>query len=511
MNYIQFAIDTILEYQYLIVTFVGLFIIWQLIKLLPAYKEFMEIYRFSKTVPGPTVREFLKNAKRERVLPWIEELRKEHGRMFGIWFGTHYTVFLTDPDLVRQLLSNNHLLYKSHNYEITRPWLGNGLLTNGGPTWHQRRKMLTPAFHFKILSLFKQPMEDNCDILIRKLNEKAITGEEFDVYPYITLFAMDVICETAMGIKKHAQMNSDSEYVKAVQMVCRALHKQSFSFWYRFSFIFNRSEVRQERDKALEILHKETRQTIAVRRKLLEKEHILNGTNGTVPNGNSTEDTLGVKRRMAFLDMLLISQKEGMPINDEEIREEVDTFMFEGHDTTSSAIAFTLYLLSLHSDVQQKVYEEIQNFEGRENETMKYLEAVLKESMRLYPPVPFFSRIVHDKFILDNIIEIPKGVTVSSNAFLVHRNPKYFPDPYKFDPERFLNTEKEMHPYAFVAFSAGPRNCIGQKFAMLELKCTISKLVREFEILPAKDSKPILLAELIMKSDNGIRIRLKKR
>lgn len=95
-------------------------------------------------------------------------------------------------------------------------------------------------------------------------------------------------------------------------------------------------------------------------------------------------------------------------------------------------------------------------------------------------------------------------------GYLLHRNPEIYPNPEAFIPERYL-TDKDYHPYAFVGFSAGPRNCIGQKFAMLELKCTLSKLLRAFEILPVAGFEPIPLPELVMKTANGVKVRLRKR
>lgn len=171
----------------------------------------------------------------------MSELRERYGTVFRIWFGKDLTVFFSDPDDIKQILGDNTLLYKGRNYKLLEDWLGKGLLTNGGESWHRRRKMLTPGFHFKILSEFKQPMEKNCDILISQLNSVA-DGREFDIYPFITLFALDVISETAMGIQTHALIKSESEYVKAVQtLVFEAIIQNRYIMYPIFQNVPRRS------------------------------------------------------------------------------------------------------------------------------------------------------------------------------------------------------------------------------------------------------------------------------
>uniref|UniRef100_A0A1I8NHL3 Uncharacterized protein n=1 Tax=Musca domestica TaxID=7370 RepID=A0A1I8NHL3_MUSDO len=432
------------------------FALWALfMRCLPKIMEFIKLRQWSSSIPGPTISELIENVKKGQILSWFKELRQKHGSTFRIWFGKDLMVFFTDPEDIKQLLGNNNLLYKSSNYKIVTPWLGNGLLTNGGESWHTRRKFLTPAFHFRILSEFKEPMEENCRILMRRLDEK-VEGGEFDIYPYITLFALDVICETAMGIKKNAQMQSESEYVKAVQQICHILHKRSFSFWQRNNIFFKFTQDGRKRDACLKILHDETDRVIKLRRKMLEDSKIT-----SMLEAEKSCDSFGQKKRFAFLDMLLISQMEGVPLTDREIREEVDTFMFEGHDTTSSAIGFAIYLLSQHAEVQKQAYEEAVAFEGREKESMPYLEAIIKETLRLYPSVPFYSRSVKEDLQVGQIT-VPKGASVSILSYMVHRDEQYYPEPEKFDPSRYFKNEKDLHPFSFVAFSAGPRNCIGE-------------------------------------------------
>uniref|UniRef100_A0A1A9W8I1 Cytochrome P450 n=1 Tax=Glossina brevipalpis TaxID=37001 RepID=A0A1A9W8I1_9MUSC len=482
------------------------FALWAIfMRCLPQIIDLIRIKQWSESIPGPSLWQFVRKSRKIGVLDWLKLAHKQYGPVFRIWMGKDLFVFFTDPDDIKTLLSSTSLLHKSSNYKQLDSWLGEGLLLNGGEAWHERRKLLTPAFHFNILSEFKEPMEENCQILIERLKEKATTGEPFDVYPYITLFALDVIYETAMGLKKHAQLESDSVYVKAVQEICRIYLQRNYSILHRNNTFFKFSKLGREHRACVRILHDETDRLLKLKRKMFEE-----CTTDILKTKVNLSDDLKGKRRLAFLDMLLISQMEGMPLTDKEIREEVDTFMFAGHDTVSSVIAFTIYLLSQNANIQQQAYEELLDAARDGREYLPYLEAVIKESLRFYTVVPFFSRQVTEDLRVGSII-VPKKVNVAVFAYMTHRDERYYPQPEKFDPTRFLQNDHNSHTHSFVPFSAGPRNCIGQRFAMLELKCALSSLLRTFEFLPVEGFQPILLPAIVMKSENGVKVRLKLR
>ncbi|KAF4525161.1 hypothetical protein B566_EDAN014752, partial [Ephemera danica] len=144
--------------------------------------------------------------------------------------------------------------------------------------------------------------------------------------------------------------------------------------------------------------------------------------------------------------------------------------------------------------MQRRVVEELEEVfgdSGRAPEmadlaNLKYLERCVKEALRLYPSVPFIERSLKTDEILDNNA-VPGGTTISVNLFIIHRDPEFWPDPEKFDPDRFLpENMQNRHPYAYIPFSAGPRNCIGQKFALLEEKVVVSTVLRRFRVEAAQ-------------------------
>jgi cytochrome P450 len=175
-----------------------------------------------------------------------------------------------------------------------------------------------------------------------------------------------------------------------------------------------------------------------------------------------------------------------------------------------------LYNLAKHQEIQQKVFEESRAVFGgdlmapatiQKLKSLNYLELVIKESLRLYPSVPFFGRFVSDEIVLSCKIIIPKETHVVVSPYFLGRNPEAFPEPLKFDPSRFTEENK-----SFVPFSAGPRNCVGQKFAELEMKSIVSKVVRNFTLSIAKENEDLqLVSEFVLRPQNGIKLCAKQR
>ncbi|KAL9706943.1 hypothetical protein quinque_010461 [Culex quinquefasciatus] len=405
---------------------------------------------------------------------------------------------------------------KSDPYDFMVPWLGTGLLISIGEKWFQRRKIITPTFHFKILESFLEVFNKGADILIDKLDAHA-GKEEFDIYEQVTLYALDSICETSMGVQVNAQKDPNNEYAIAVKQMSTFILRRVFSALRSFPSLFFLYPYAREQKRVVRKLHNFTNSVIDSRRKMLEQEQ----ANSKVSFEQQEEDVY-TKRRITFLDLLLSVTVNGKPLSREDIREEVDTFMFEGHDTTTSGISFTIWHLAKYQDVQQRLYEEIDRILGKDKKTaeltnlkiqeFEYLDMVVKESLRMIPPVPIIGRCLLEDMEM-NGVTIPAGTNISIKICNIHTNPKIWPNPDKFDPERFSKTNEDKRgPYDFIPFSAGSRNCIGQRYAMLEIKLTIIKVLASYRILPGESMDRLRLkADLVIRPDNVIPIKIVRR
>uniref|UniRef100_A0A1I8P933 Cytochrome P450 n=1 Tax=Stomoxys calcitrans TaxID=35570 RepID=A0A1I8P933_STOCA len=459
----------------------------------------------------------LRNVNTENMEEYLKGNTSRYGKIYRFWVFHQMHLRVADPKFVDAILSSQQHITKSSFYDFLVDWLGRGLLMSNGKKWHTRRKIITPAFHFKILEQFVDIFDQQSAIMVDKLRSQADGKTPINMFPFVCGMALDTLTEAAMGVKVNAQENPDFEYVKALNYVSMVMSKRFVNPSQRTPLLFRLTspKVYKETQRCIGIMHKFTNEVIEKRRDALEAA-IKNGTYQTAPSADDQD--YGRKLRMAFLDVLLQSTVDGAPLTNEDIREEVDTFMFEGHDTTTSAISFALYLIARHPEVQKKLMAEVTQIMGtdrnkpvsfRDLQDMKYLECTIKETLRLFPSVPAVGREITEDVALGGIT-LPANTNIILSFSLILRDPEYFPDPDAFKPERFLNegeTGAHMNPFVYTPFSAGPRNCIGQRFAMLEMKSAISKMLRHFELLPLGPEVQ-RLTNIVMRSKTGAHIGL---
>ncbi|XP_055923179.1 cytochrome P450 4d2-like [Eupeodes corollae] len=454
----------------------------------------------------------------EDIFNLIASNRQKYGPMYRVWIFNRPAVFCADPKDVEVILNSSKHITKNSLYDMLVGWLGYGLLISTGQKWHSRRKAITPTFHFKILEQFVEVFDEQGKELIEAIKDKADGKTAFNIYPFICRMALDIIAETSMGTKVNAQKNPNFGYVRAVTDITALFSKRLLKAWYRLDLPFRLLEpsLYKKQMETIQKMHDFTENVIRTRREALEKEI----SEGKLKNQVESNEDLGISKKMALLDVLLQSTIDGKPLSNEDIREEVDTFMFEGHDTTTSAISFTLFLVSRHPEVQRKAFEEIHDVIGDDTSksitlhdlnNLRYLECVIKEGLRLYPPVPLIGRRFQEDVEINGKM-IPGGTDFTIGIYVILRDGEYFTKPNEFIPERHLteNTAEKSNPYAYIPFSAGPRNCIGQKFAILEMKSTISKILRNYELLAlGEDVRPMM--NLVTRSVNGVQVGLKQR
>ncbi|CAN8020263.1 unnamed protein product [Ixodes persulcatus] len=430
--------------------------------------------------------------------------------MFRFYDATQAVLAIFKADPVEELLTSNVILDKGKEYDIIRPWLASGLLTSAGSKWRLRRKLLTPAFHFRILEDFLPVVNAQSRVFVENLRSQ---GKErsYNIVPPVTMCTLDIICETIMGYVINAQKNKCSDYVQAIQVVGEAFTRrlESPAFW--IEPIFRLSQSGRQFFDSIKELHEFTTKVIQGRKKELQKEP------QEAFNNADDDDVYGMKSsyRRPFLDILLREHlKDPHNFTEEDVREEVDTFMFEGHDTTAMGISWALYLIGLYREQQDLIHQELDSIFGDDKvrqitsndlKEMKYLECCLKESQRLYPSVPFIARTCKGNLVIAGNT-VPKGATVQIPIYNLHRDETVFPKPEEFIPERFLpENAKGRHPFAYIPFSAGPRNCIGQRFAMMEEKIVVAHVLRNYKLRSLHHRDTIrVVAEMVLRPKNGL-------
>ncbi|XP_048198458.1 leukotriene-B4 omega-hydroxylase 3-like isoform X2 [Perognathus longimembris pacificus] len=412
---------------------------------------------------------------------------------FMVWLGPIFPLInLCHPDIVRSVLNAS----------------GDGLLLSAGDKWGRHRRMLTPTFHFNILKPYLKIFQDSVNIMHAKWQRLISEGiERLDMFEHISLMTLDSLLKCVFSFDSNCQ-EKPSEYIAAILELSALVVKRHQQPLLHLDFLYQLTPDGRRFRKACNLVHAFTDAVIRERRRTLPRQGL--------------DDFLQAKAKaktLDFIDVLLLAKDEdGKALSDEDVRAEADTFMFEGHDTTASGLSWVLYNLAKHPEHQERCRQEVQELlrdrEPKELEwddlaRLPFLTMCIKESLRLHPPVTVISRCCTQDVPLPNGRVIPKGVVCLISIFGIHHNPSVWPDPEVFDPFRFdLEQGKDRSPLAFIPFSAGPRNCIGQTFALSEMKVALALTLLRFRVLPdTSGPEPCRKPELILRAEGGLWLR----
>uniref|UniRef100_A0A8C0P5X1 Cytochrome P450 4A38 n=3 Tax=Canis lupus TaxID=9612 RepID=A0A8C0P5X1_CANLF len=421
-----------------------------------------------------------------------------------LW-GSRVSLVVYDPDYMKMILGRSDPK-AGGSYTFITPWIGYGLLLLHGETWFQHRRMLTPAFHYDILKPYVRLMADSVQVMLDKWEELLTQNSHLEIFEHVSLMTLDTIMKCAFSYQGNHQADRNSQaYIQAIRDMNNLVFARVRNVFYQKDIFYGLTSEGRRNHKARQIAHQHTDRVIKLRKAQLQDEGEL--------------EKVRNKRHLDFLDILLFAKMEnGKGLSDKDLRAEVDTFMFEGHDTTASGISWILYALATHPEHQQRCREEIQSLLGdgasitwEHLDQMPYTTMCIKEALRLYPPVPGVGRELSKPITFPDGRSLPKGMAFTTLTLLALNHT--YPGPgvplQVFDPSRFA-PDASRHSHAFLPFSGGSRNCIGKHFAMNELKVAVALTLLRFELAPDPFKIPVPTPRIVLMSKNGIHLHLRK-
>uniref|UniRef100_D3TN72 Cytochrome P450-4d1 n=1 Tax=Glossina morsitans morsitans TaxID=37546 RepID=D3TN72_GLOMM len=469
--------------------------------------KWYKIFLIGLKIPGPLVLPMVGNIqmvsklKPENLLLSLRNFREIYDQTYRLWLGPELWVFLHTPQETRDVLNNKNLS-RPQAFQYLNALIGNGLLISEGNHWAMHRRILEPAFNINILNTFSESISSHSDIFINKIRAH---GEKcLDVTDYLLPCIMDTIIHTSMGRNLQIQLNENEAYTQAFHRSNELLFQRMTNPLLFPDIIYRLTPMYSELKKSLKIIHKLMSDIVQERKNYLAtKEHATAGKMGKT-----------------FLDTLLTPTNSGKVFSFQDIRDEVNTFVLAGVDTTTSAMCYVLYALAKYPQEQQKLSEEIQHIQQgcklsanvgfSELQKYKYLDLFVKECLRFYTVVPLTGRQTTSSTRIGGRV-YPAGVTVWINLYGLAHDPHLFENPDQFRPLRFAE-EKSLIAFSYLPFSGGPHICIGRKYALMIMKIMTIKILEQFQLVlvdPLEDL--ILMAEMVLKSKNGINLIFKER
>lgn len=431
----------------------------------------------------------------------------------GLFEGRRPIIMLRDPDLIKAVLIRDFDHFMDRNSLSTNEpnYFKRSLLNLKGAEWKSVRSILTPSFSSARLRGMTPYINECVSQMVDSLKANAKENPEVEMKKFMGRFTLDTIGTCAFGIECSSLKNENAHFVKVAEKFDSMSKLKRFFIFFVLIFM----------PQAFKYLNISFLNGDAAR----ELVQILSYT--------KTRRSKDVEsRRNDFLQLLIDAldkeEEENTKkptqkryLDNDTIDAQALLFLIAGFETSSTLLSFVSHTLAMEPEVQTKLRKDVKEIVSHHNgeinyesiADMHYLEAVLSETLRLYPAVSRVDRVCTKKYTLPGTnVTIRPGETVLAPIIGIHMDPQHYPEPEKFRPERFLGEEKANRPsHLYLPFGAGPRNCIGLRFAMTQAKLAMARLVLEFEMSPCSKTKvPVALSKggILLKAEHGLWIKV---
>ena len=444
--------------------------------------------------PGPPGRLQPGNiaALRRDELGFYRRLQHTYGDVVRFRMGPLWLTLVTDPTGIEQILvTKNHDIHKSPFYEAMKRVLGEGLLTSEDEFHKRQRRLIQPIFHHKRIKEYGEAMVEYGLRYRERWNE----GQVLDFHQEMMALTLAIVGKTLFG----ADVERDAKDVGGAMGTLLSM-LDNLALFVIF-MIGGRLADNVERlplpsMRGFESARGDLDRVI---HRMIEEKRAEGATGSDL------------------LSRLLAAEEDGSGMTDQQIRDEAITIFLAGHETTAVALSWTFYLLSRHEDVEGKLHAELDEVLGDRPPTvddlprLDYTRKMLSESMRLFPPAWMIGRqAIADIEIAGH--DVPSGTILLTPPFLVHRDARWWPEPRRFDPERFAEEEEDKRPrYSYFPFGGGPRLCIGESFAWMEGELLLATIAQRWRPRLEPGYPQGLQPQVTLRPKNGMRMRMESR
>jgi cytochrome P450 len=464
--------------------------------------------------PGPSytmrpfklAREFLHDP-----IKTLQNISHDYGDISYFKLGRQHVYLLNNPDYIEKVLVYDHRNFtKGKRLQLAKALLGEGLVTSEGDLHDRQRRIIQPIFHPKQITTYGRFITDYAARLVQKWKDK----DTVDMLKEMMQLTLSIICKSVLNY----DVESEAEDVGKALSICRNYSKRLQSplgqVLNKIPILPNVKGARKARetlDKLVYGLIKERRDGLESNVKsyndLLTRLLQARDATESMPTVNNTSTNPNG-----------IAPSSASRMSDKQVRDEVMTIFIAGHETTANALTWTFYLLSQNPDVEKRLLDELAStIDSNKTPTvddiskLKFTEKVLRESMRLYPPVWTIGRTVDKDYTVGRYV-VPSGSTIMMSQYIMHRDPRYYDEPDRFDPERWSSEARSSLPrFSYFPFGGGIRACIGESFAWMEGILVIATIARHWKMSLVPGHRVELDPAITLRPKYGMRMKLERR